>query len=186
MPLAITMSAQPDHDLAALMQRFEGPLRQYAARILGDQERARDVVQETFLELERSDRRETDSHPVKWLFTVCRNRALNVCRKERRLLFLEDNVVEDRAAADPSPSAQLEKREASEFLQRIIATLPLRQQEILQLKFQGGLSYAEIAEVTRLSVSNVGVIIHNALRRLRQLHEKTARDFLDFEPRKNS
>ena len=71
-------------DFAELLRRFELPLVQYAARIIGDRERARDVVQETFVQLQRSKREQLDHAPAKWLFTVCRNRALNVCRKERR------------------------------------------------------------------------------------------------------
>ena len=71
-------------DFAELLRRFELPLVQYAARIIGDRDRARDVVQETFVQLQRSKREQLDHAPAKWLFTVCRNRALNVCRKERR------------------------------------------------------------------------------------------------------
>ena len=43
-------------ELNALLHRFELPLPQYAARILGDRDRAREVVQETFVELQRVER----------------------------------------------------------------------------------------------------------------------------------
>ncbi|MDQ6624292.1 MAG: sigma-70 family RNA polymerase sigma factor [Verrucomicrobiota bacterium] len=170
-------------DMEAIMGRFEKPLLQYAMRITGDHERARDVVQETFVQLQRAPREQTDHAPAKWLFTVCRNRALNVCRKERRLEFLENEVMGKRAATEPLPNEQLEQKEARGFLLRIINTLPPRQQEILQLKFQNDLSYQEIAEITRLSVSNVGVTIHNALKTLRERHAEAARDFVSFTPR---
>ena len=48
-----------------------------------------------------------------------------------------------------------------------IGALPDRDQELLRLKFQEGLSYKQISAVTDLSVSNVGFILHKALRRLR-------------------
>ena len=73
--------------------------------------------------------------------------------------------------------------EASEFLLRIVATLPPRQQEVLQLKFQNDLSYQEISEITKLSVSNVGVIIHNALKTLRQRYAEESKDFIPFKTR---
>ena len=41
------------------------------------------------------------------------------------------------------------------------------QQEVLRLKFQHGLSYREISGVTELTVSHVGVLIHNGLKALR-------------------
>src|SRR5215510_1855214 len=93
-----------DMDLNALLRRFERPLLQYATRILGDPERARDVVQETFVELERNKRRQTDAAPAKWLFTVCRNRALNICRKEKRMTYLDEELLERKPGSDPSPN----------------------------------------------------------------------------------
>ena len=174
------MESSSAPEFQELVRRFEIPLLQYATRIIGDRERARDVVQETFVQLERSDRQQADSAPAKWLFTVCRNRALNVCRKERRLTFLDDGVLEARHTADPSPAEQLEQKEAGSFLLRIVSTLPPRQQEVLQLKFQNDLSYQEISEITNLSVSNVGVVIHNALKTFRLRYGKASRDFIPF------
>ena len=101
-----------DQELTALLSRFELPLLQYATRILDDRERARDVVQETFPELERKRLRETDSAPAKWLFTVCRNRALNICRKEKRMTYLDEEILEQRESHDPAPNERIEQEEA--------------------------------------------------------------------------
>lgn len=169
--------------MAALMQRFERPLLQYATRILGDNDRARDVVQETFVKLQQEDRAEIDNAPAKWLFTVCRNRALNICRKEKRMTYLDQELLESRESEQPAPYEKLEAEEAGGFLLRILSTLPPRQQEVLQLKFQNDLSYQQISEITELSVSNVGVLIHNALKTLRHRYAKASRDFIPFTPR---
>jgi RNA polymerase sigma-70 factor (ECF subfamily) len=173
----------PLDDLPALLRRFELPLLQYATRILGDRDRARDVVQETFVELQRAPRRQLDHAPAKWLFTVCRNRALNICRKERRMTYLDEKILEQEPGHEPSPNERIEREEAKSFLLRIVATLPPRQQEVLQLKFQNDLSYQEISEITKLSVSHVGVLLHTALKTLRARHAQTARDFIPFNPR---
>ena len=168
-----------------LLRRFEIPLLQYATRITGDRERARDVVQETFVQLQRGKREQLDHAPAKWLFTVCRNLALNVCRKERRMTYLDEDLLEKREGAEPPPYEQLEQKEARGFLMRIIDTLPPRQQEVLQLKFQNDLSYQEISQITKLSVNNVGVLIHTALKTLRQRYAPASRDFISFTPRTN-
>ena len=173
----------PVDDLPALLRRFELPLLQFATRILGDRDRARDVVQETFVELQRAARRQTDSAPAKWLFTVCRNRCLNICRKEKRMTYLDDEILEREASPEPAPNERMERAEATGFLLRIVATLPRRQQEVLQLKFQNDLSYQEISEITQLSVSHVGVLLHTALKTLRARHAEAARDFIPFNPR---
>jgi RNA polymerase sigma-70 factor (ECF subfamily) len=176
------------HDAASefntLVRRFERPLISYAARIIGDRERAHDVVQETFLEADKRRRAESGKTPsitAKWLFTVCRNRALNVCRKERRLQFVNEAVFETSAENNQLPSQQLEQKEASGFLQRIIATLPLRQQEVLQLRFQNNLSYQEISEIMNTSVNNIGVLIHTALKELRRRYAPAAAAFIPIK-----
>ena len=86
-------------------------------------------------------------------------------------------------ATSPRLSTQLEQKEASGFLLRIVATLPPQQQEVIQLKFQNDLSYQEISEITKLSVSHVGVLLHTALKTLRQRYAGASRDFLPFTPR---
>ncbi|MGI9086436.1 MAG: RNA polymerase sigma factor [Chthoniobacterales bacterium] len=182
---AMSDDRESSNELEEILRRFEIPLLQYATRIIGVRERARDVVQETFVEWERSARRQTDRAPAKWLFTVCRNRALNVCRKERRLTFLDQELLEQQAADEPAPNEQIERLEAKGFLLRIAATLPPRQQEVLQLKFQNDLSYQEISEITKLSTNHVGVLLHNALKTLRARYTAAARDFISFNPRSN-
>jgi RNA polymerase sigma-70 factor (ECF subfamily) len=170
--------------MQALVGRFELPLLQFATRILGDRDRARDVVQETFVSYQRdSVSHSLNGKPATWLFTVCRNRALNVCRKEKRMTYLDQEILETSAAHDPLPAEQLEQKEARGFLLRIVESLPARQQEIIQLKFQNDLSYQQISEVTQLSVSNVGVILHNALKTLRERYAETAKEFIQFNPR---
>lgn len=99
------------------------------------------------------------------------------------MLFLDDELMASRPSDDPAPFASLERKEASGFLLRIIATLPPRQQEVLQLKFQNDFSYQEIAEITSLSVSNVGVLIHTALKTLRKKYGSASREFVAFAPR---
>jgi RNA polymerase sigma-70 factor (ECF subfamily) len=165
------------------LRRFEIPLLQYAARITGDRERARDVVQETFVKFQRNGAIHRDDEPATWLFTVCRNAALNVCRKERRMMYLDEEAIELRQEEQPMPFDRLEQREAVGFLLRIVATLPARQQEVIQLKFQNDLSYQQIAKIMKTTANNVGVLLHTALKTLRQRYGQIASDFIPFEPR---
>src|SRR4051812_4260648 len=97
--------------MGALLGRFERPLLHYATRILGDRDRARDVVQETFVKLQNENREQIDNAPAKWLFTVCRNGALNICRKEKRMTYLDQDLLETRQSEQPAPFEDLEARE---------------------------------------------------------------------------
>lgn len=154
--------------MRAVLDRYEARLTRYAVRILEDTDRARDVVQETFLRLCREDRAKVDGYLAEWLFTVCRNRALDVRRKESRMRPLSEAALESRASPEDSPSTRLESREASSAVLRVLATLPGNQQEVIRLRFQSGLSYREISGVLNLSVSNVGYLIHTAIRTIRE------------------
>src|SRR5881275_3729493 len=86
-----------------IVHRFEIPLLQYARGITGDRERARDVVQETFIKFQRNGALDRADEPATWLFTVCRNGALNVCRKERRMMYLDEEAIEFRGTEEPLP-----------------------------------------------------------------------------------
>ena len=153
------------------VREFETPLVGYAASITCDHDAARDVVQDTFLKLyTQDDPARLDGPGLKsWLFTVCRNRALDWLRRRKRLVSLDASPMDFLASSEPDPhDLTAESDENSEVL-RFFRRLPDNQAECLRLKFQNDLSYREIAVMTGLSVSNVGFLIHTGLKRLRQL-----------------
>lgn len=148
------------------MRQHERPLVRYATRLLNDVDAARDVVQDCFLRLCRQSPEQLDGHLRQWLFTVCRHRAVDLLRKAGRMETL-DRKSDALARDDARPEAHLEQREEAGRVRAGIDALPARQQEVVRLKFQEGLSYRQIAEITGTSVSNVGYILHHALRALR-------------------
>jgi RNA polymerase sigma-70 factor (ECF subfamily) len=148
----------------AALDLHERPLIRYAKSLLGDLELARDVVQETFLRLCREDSARLEGRVAPWLFTVCRNLALDARKKAARMASLE--IVEV-----PVPCDLDERHDARQALDRILdilETLPPNQREVVFLKFHGGLSYKEISAVTGLSVSNVGFLLHTAVHAIRR------------------
>ena len=97
-------------------------------------------------------------------------------------MYVDEELIEARESEQPMPFDQLEQKEAAGFLLQIVSTLPLRQQEVLQLKFQNDLSYQQIADIMKTTANNVGVLLHTALRALRQRYGESARDFIPFRP----
>jgi RNA polymerase sigma-70 factor (ECF subfamily) len=165
------MSRQSDaeHDdwVRGVVARFEGPLTLYASRLLRDPETARDVVQETFLKLCAADRPTIDDHLAEWLFTVCRNRALDVLRKEQRMSQLREEQVHRCLSTDPAPLEAIERQELGRRVLELMENLPANQREVLRLKFQNGFSYQEISRISGHSISNVGYLIHAGVKTLR-------------------
>jgi len=152
----------------SVMADYEKPLIRYAAHITGDIEQAREVVQDTFLKLCRQRPAQISSYLAQWLYTVCRNRALDVLRKERRMTGISNAHLQMQAHPGPEVSLTMEKEERLSDVLNILDTLPANQQEVIRLKFQADLSYQEISQVTNLSVSNVGFLIHAGLKTIRE------------------
>jgi RNA polymerase sigma-70 factor (ECF subfamily) len=154
--------------ILSLVRRYERPLCSYAFNLLRNLEWARDAVQDTFLRLCGQKPATLKGHEAPWLFRVCRNRSLDILRKEKRIEPME-NVHEETTASDnPGPDQQAEQSDLKGLLPRFLSKLPQKQQEIIRLKFQQQMSYREIAECTALSESNVGYLLHTGLKTLRE------------------
>lgn len=163
--------APPDASslVPAAVARHQAPLLRYATRLLhGDADRARDVVQDTFVRLLAQPPGAVDGHLAEWLFTVCRNRVTDVLRKEGRMSAFAEGQAERLAAVEPRPGSGLERAEQHAAVLALLEHLPPNQQEVVRLKFQNGFSYQEISRITSLSVTNVGFILHTAIKTLRR------------------
>ncbi len=154
--------------LRAAVERYEAPLIRHADGVVHDLDRARDIVQDTFLRLCRQERSAVEGHLAKWLFTVCRNRAVDVWRKESRMNPTESSTLDRVDTGQAGPVARLQTNEATSEVWSTLGTLPPRQQQALLLKFQDGFSYREIADAMGTNVNNVGVLLHTALKSLRK------------------
>jgi RNA polymerase sigma-70 factor (ECF subfamily) len=165
------MAISPDIDHGSWVReavaQFERPLAIYATRLMGDAETARDVVQDTFMRLCGQERAAVGDHLAEWLFTVCRNRALDVLRKEHRMTRLSDEQVNRCLSPNPGPLEAAERHDLGARVLALLESLPPSQREVLRLKFQNGFSYQEISRISGHSVSNVGYLIHAGIKTLR-------------------
>ncbi|MBB5035843.1 RNA polymerase sigma factor [Prosthecobacter dejongeii] len=169
------MSVQPHQDEASLLVRraldqYESNLIAYTAGILnGDYERARDVVQDALLKLYLTDPDKVRDNLKAWLFTVCRNRALDILRKDHRLDLGNDDAMDSAVSFDPDPAENADSQELHARLWELVEKLRPNQREVIRLKFMHDCSYQQIADVTGLTVGNVGFIMHVAIKKLREL-----------------
>jgi RNA polymerase sigma-70 factor (ECF subfamily) len=157
------------------LEQHEASLLRYAESLTRDPDLARDVVQDTFLRLCEQDPEELADRLAPWLFTVCRNRLLDIVRKERRMSPLTEVDLETRECDGPSPATAAASSDVATAVLGLMDELPVNQREVVRLKFQGQMSYGEIAAVTSLSVGNVGFLLHTALRTLRKRLEALER-----------
>jgi RNA polymerase sigma-70 factor (ECF subfamily) len=159
--------------LRRVFETYHGPLFGYALRMTGGRrDWAEEAVQESFLRLCRQESGSVDGHVKAWLFKVCRTRIIDMQRTDHAPPPTVDGDGDHRGersrhAVQEPPDAALLRDEETDRLRRSVEALPERQRELLHLRIHGQLSYREMAEATGLSVTNVGYLLHQAMRNLR-------------------
>jgi RNA polymerase sigma factor (sigma-70 family) len=151
----------------ALFRECATDVHGYLISLLGDRSTAEDLTALAFERLYRSrlrlDRRR--GTPRAWLFSIARNAALDELRQRRRRsrYDLGEDPADDRAPGDA-----LEDVERRATVLDALASLPLRERELVLLKFHGQLTNSEVARALGISESNAGTRLHRALTRLRE------------------
>jgi len=182
---AVKRAARGDHEaFRVLVERYQGRAFGLALRVMGDEEQARDVVQDAFLKAYRSlDRFEGRSSFYTWFYRVVMNLCIDAKRRQppgRMVDWDESHALEAPAgtgldAVDPahqqesSPAGDLERAELREILQRAIEALPEDARQTLTLREVDGLSYSEIAKLLGIPKGTVMSRLHYARRRVRAL-----------------
>jgi len=113
------------------------------------------------------DRAALDGRLAPWLYTVCRNRALDVRKKDGRMNTMEPAVVDGRPGNMPAPNVIAMRNENHTALLAAVDRLPEHQQEAFRLKFEHGLTYRQIAQVLGKPLSTVSYTLTGALKTLR-------------------
>jgi RNA polymerase sigma-70 factor (ECF subfamily) len=147
--------------LESLVRALEQRLVRYCCRFVRPSV-AREIVQESFVRLWNLGD-EVKGREREWLFHVCRNLAIDQLRREKRVRLIEENGV-----TLPAAEEIISFQEEISALQDCISRLKPAEREVIRLKFQENMSYKEIAAVTGHSVSYVGVLLHQAVEKLRQ------------------
>jgi RNA polymerase sigma-70 factor, ECF subfamily len=156
-----------------LVDRWQRKIQGAIYRIIGREEDARDICQETFLKAFRaigSFKRE--ARFSSWLYQI----AINLCRdrlrrrKGRLVVGLEEiDELEDLPRVGRAPTA-LDMVEANDLSRKVaaaISCLPEEQREVIVLKEYQGLTFPEIAETLRIPTSTVKTRLYRGLGLLR-------------------
>lgn len=153
-----------------IFRHFYAPLVRYARRITGDAASAEDVVQDVFTKLWADRGRITIEVSLKaFLYTMVRNRSLNVNRRTRRIA--SDVTVadlRDRYETEPASEEALTAEDLQQRLYLWIEDLPPRRREAFMLSRYNDLTHSEIAAIMGVSKRTVDTHILLALRELRR------------------
>jgi RNA polymerase sigma-70 factor (ECF subfamily) len=150
-----------------LFRECVGDVHGYALSLVGERAAAEDVTALAFERLFRARRRLDPQRgtPRALLFTIARNAALDELRRRRRQPLA--TLAAEELLAAPAVTGEAEDVERRESVRQALAALPVREREVVLLKFHGQLSNAELAQALGISESNAGTRLSRALARLR-------------------
>lgn len=158
-------SRMDKREFEELFRNYFSPLMAFSRRILGDEDDAREVVHQVFINLwEKRSELDLSTSLKSYLYTSVNNRSLNVIRDRKK--FSSEEVPE--SAGEWDVSAQIEAMELEEKIRAAIKTLPERCREVFELNRFEGLKYSEIASQLDISVKTVENQMTKALKILRE------------------
>jgi RNA polymerase sigma-70 factor (ECF subfamily) len=151
-----------------LLARYEPNIYRFGLRMCGNEDAAREVLQETLLAAFRYlPGFRGDAALSTWLYQIARS----FCIKERRGQHPTASIDEDGAAElvdpAPQPDARAHARQIGEALSRAIEALPAEQREVLLLRDVEGLSAEQAAEIVGIEVGALKSRLHRARMALR-------------------
>ncbi len=153
-----------DFAFVSLYNRYKGPIYTFCVRMLLDRDAAQDAMQETFLRIyENRDRLLKTAAFKPWLFSVARNQCLNMLRKRKRCIRLDESLAQRMQAP---ASRALEKSEQRALVTHFLGQLKPEYREVIVLREYQNMSYAEIAAVTKSTLSAVKSRLFKARRKL--------------------
>jgi RNA polymerase sigma-70 factor, ECF subfamily len=164
-PLTIRLAEGDERAYAELYDRFGGRLYRTAMGMLGRREDAEDIVQEVFMGILQSRHRLVDvQNLTAYLFTALR-RAAGRCARRRA----QTSVLPEAAASALAGTANRQDRSSpcSERLDRALLSLPAEQREVISLKIDGELTFAQIAQVMGVNANTAASRYRYALEKLR-------------------
>ncbi len=153
---------------ATLVRRYERPVYRLALRYSRDADEAEDLAQRTFLRVLAHAGEFRAGRPfAAYLFKVAANLCKNHLRDRARLVFglsLESAAPEPEAGRD-----SLETRQRRARVREALAHLPNRQRQVVSLRLDAELPFAQIAEALGITENNAKVNFHYAVKRLQKL-----------------
>lgn len=152
---------------AALVRRYERPVYRLALRYSRDADEAEDLAQRTFLRVlaHAGDLRAGQPFSA-YLFRIAANLCKNHLRDRARLVF--GLPLETAAGAAATPDS-LEARQRRSRVREALAHLPLRQRQVVSLRLDAELPFAQIADALGITENNAKVNFHYAVKRLQKL-----------------
>jgi len=144
-------------------------LFRFALRFLGNEEEAKDVVQEVFIRVWNGrEQMEQVQNWEAWCMRITKNLSLDRVRSLARKQTQPIEQSYDVRHESPTPLESTEVMESMQRITQLIATLPEKQRQVIHLRDVEGYSYNEISEIMELDMNQVKVNLFRARNSVRE------------------
>lgn len=152
-----------------IYMEYHKRLYSFAYHYLGDRYRTEDAIQWLFLRLWEDRQLLNEQMCLKsYLFTCLKNHLLNLLRDEKRETLRQEQFLREKEEAEDNTAIQhIDEEELRKRLAAAISTLSPQKRKICELKLEGNLSNAEIAELLQISVNTVKFQYNQIIKELR-------------------
>lgn len=150
-----------------LVRRYQRPVLSIARRFARDEDDAEDLAQRAFINAAERAAGWRGGSFKSWLFRIVVNLAKNHVRDLSRFDRSEAAQEEEPEPTAPQAHQRLEDAEEQAALREAVARLPRRQREVLLLRIDGDLPFAEIAATLGITETNAKVNFHHAVQKLK-------------------
>src|SRR2546422_10507508 len=143
-----------------LVRRYQRPVLAIARRFARDEDDAEDLAQRAFINASQRATGWRGGSFKSWVFRIVVNLAKNHLRDTAR--FDRSEQAQDREA-EPTiedPEERIARTQQQKALREAVARLPRRQREVLLLRIDGDLPFAEIAQALGITEGNAKVNLH--------------------------
>jgi len=142
-----------------------------ALRLLNNRDDALEVVQSSIEKgINRANAPALDHPEFKpWLFTVVRNKSIDILRHQKRVRKVEHEEFHSSAPVSTEPDKNLQQMQLKETLEKAINQLNMQQKEIILLRDYHNFSYADIAKILGIANGSVMSRLHRARMALREI-----------------
>ncbi|MBA2301425.1 MAG: sigma-70 family RNA polymerase sigma factor [Acidobacteria bacterium] len=148
-----------------LVERYHRPLYRVAARLLGDQEEARDMTQTAFLKAYQSLATcDPERRFFSWIYRILLNECLNALRARRPMQGLDDSMAAPSRSVDP-----IEAGETSRRVRKALLKLPEAQRDVIVLRYFAELRYEQVSAALGVPEKTVKSRLFSARQRLCEL-----------------
>jgi RNA polymerase sigma-70 factor (ECF subfamily) len=168
----VVLVREKDQELYAdLVGRYQDKLLRYATRLIGDEHKALDAVQEAFIKaFVNLNGFNVNKKFSSWIYRIVHNEAINHAKKNSKEISLESNEwVHNIVKVEDDLSMKIDRKEAVRLLQEFLFELPLKYRSPLILFYMHDKQYEEISDVLRMPVSTVGTRINRGKKLLKAL-----------------